>query len=937
MLSFGALAQGEANPQSLETAESAASNDFTEEEVMEEVHVTGTRIARRDFNTPSPLTTVDLEAIEFTPQMTIEETLNQMPQVFPSDGRTANGTGDGMATVDLRGLGAGRTLVLLNGRRLAPTGTGNQADLNNIPRFLVERIEIITGGTSAVYGSDAIAGVVNFITVSDFEGFGAEASYYVTGEGDGNTYDLAVGYGHNFSNGRGNITLYASWLEREALLATEREFTSKLHADYGDGTLGPYGSWSTSAGVVRWPRADLGDGPVPVTFNKDGTPREFAGFSEAYNYNQVQYIQVPLTRLALGATGHYDFSDRFEGYFEASFTRNELTRNMAPAPAWIDFEVNLDNPVLTPEARQLFTDFYGCADNLACISYSKRFPEFGQRLAEYKRDYARIVAGFRGELGKGWDIDAWVTYTNASSLIQLYNSVSYSRYLQGMLVDPLTNECYDPSGGCVPLNVFGEENLSPEAIEFLRYPALQNEMERTQKLASVYVTGSPFDTWAGSLDMAVGLDWRSDDTEFRADDAFLTGDVLGFGGEAPVVGVEDVFEIYSEAVIPLLSDKSWAEHLELEIGARYSNYERAGGVWTYKAGGMWQPFEDLRLRAMYQRSIRAPNSTELFREQSVNYGRVVRDPSSDPCSASADPVGNGNVEKCIIQGLPESQIGVFEATKDYIAEFTHGGNPDLQPETGETWTVGAVYTPGFSSNLTISVDYFEMKVTDTIGGISSFDICFDALNTDSVFCDNIWRDASGNIAEVTNLTSNRGLLEVNGIDSQIQYGVDLPEWLAIGDHFSDISFNLFWTHYFTHKSQENPVTTIYDCVGYFGWPCDYIAYPENRLTANINYTSGPLGVHLTWRWIEGTKNGYWFDPYFSEEFPPAIPEVVDKNYLDLGVSYAFGDRFQTHFVIANVLDTQPPEMALQAFINNTDMGLYDVFGRSYYIRLSAHF
>jgi outer membrane receptor protein involved in Fe transport len=904
---------------------------------LEEVHVTGTRILRRDFYTPSPLTTVDKEIIEYSPQLTIEETLNQMPQMFPSDGRTANFTGDGTATIDLRGLGAGRTLVLLNGRRLAPTGTGNEVDLNNIPRFLLERVEIITGGTSAVYGSDAIAGVVNFITVGDFEGYGAEASYYVTGEGDANTYDLGFAYGYNFANGRGNITFYASWLDREALYGSDREVSSNVHADYGDGTLGPYGSWSTPAGVVRWPYADLGNGAANVTFNKDGTPREFPGFEEAYNYNQAMYIQVSLTRYSLGATGHHDLSDRFEGYFEASFTRNEPTRNLAPAAAWKDLEINLDNPVLAPEARQLFTDFYSCDENLACISFSKRFAEFGQRLAEYRRDYARIVAGFRGELGRGWDIDAWVTYTNASSRLDLSNSASYARYLQGMLVDPLTNQCYDPGGGCVPLNVFGEENLSPEAIEFLRYSAFRNTTERRQMLASAYVTGSPFDTWAGSFDMAAGIDWRRDDTEFRADEAFLSGDILGWEGTAPVVGVEDVYEVYAEAVIPLMSERAWAQHLELEIGARYSDYERAGGVWTYKAGGSWQPFDSLRLRAMFQRSTRAPNSTELFREQSVSYGRVIRSPSDDPCSASADPVANGNVEKCLLQGLPESQIGVFEATKDYVAEYTYGGNPYLDPETGETWTVGAIFTPGFAPGLTLSVDYFDLEVTDTIGDISSFDICFDELNTGNVFCDNLRRGPSGNIDAVTNVTSNRGLAETTGIDTQVHYRSDLPNWLAIGDHSSDVTFNLYWTHYFTHKSQENPVTTIYDCAGYFGWPCDLIAYPENRLTSTINYRSGPLGMHLTWRWIEGTRNGYWFDPFFSEEYPPAIPELADKNYLGLGFSYDFNDRLRAYFLIANLTDTGPPQMALQAATNNTDLGLYDVFGRSYLLRLSAHF
>ncbi len=921
-------------------AQEQAEGPSSPNQEIEEIVVTGSRIMRRDFDVPSPLATIDKAEIEFTPQATIEETLNQMPQVFPSFGRTSNNPSNGMANVDLRGLGPGRSLVLLNGRRLAPTGTGNEVDLNNIPRFLLQRIEIITGGTSTVYGSDAIAGVVNFITVSDFEGFGIEASFNTTEKSDAQSYDLSLAYGHSFDDGRGNVSVYANWFDRDPLFASERSFTSNLYVDGWDGDLYPWGSWSTPAGVVRWPQADLGNGPAPVTFNADGTPREFGGWDEVYNYAEVNYVQVPINRLALGAMGHYGFTDRIEGYFEVSFTRNEPALDLAPAPAWIDFEVNLDNPVLTPEARQLFTDFYACDANLACISYSKRFPEFGPRIAEFVHDYSRIVAGFRGELGEHWDIDGWVTYTDASSELFLRNSASYSRYLQGMLVDPLTNECYDPSGGCVPLDVFGEERLSAEAIEFLRYPYFTDKTRRTQKLASVYVTGSPLEIWAGPIDTAFGIDWRSDETNFKSDDAFLTGDVLGWGGEAPISGTEAVVEIYSEAVLPLFADKSWARRLELELGARYSQYERAGGVWSYKAGGIWQVLDGLQFRVMRQRSVRAPNSIELFEEQSVSYGRWIRDSFQDPCSASADPVGNNVAEKCIVQGLPEGQIGIFEATEDYVVESRSGGNPELQPEIGKTWTLGVVVKPAAVAGLAISLDYFSLEVKDTIGGVDSFLICFDPLNVENVFCDNIQRDASGNIARVTDIMSNKGLLDATGFDSVIQYTTDLPEWLAFKDNIADFSVALNLTHYLTHETQENPVTRVVDCIGYFGWPCGYLAYPKSRVTTNLNYTSGPLGMHLTWRWIEGTTNAapMGWDVYpGSEDFILAIPEISDKHYLDFGLSYWFGDRVQLRLGVANLMGTDPPDMADQAWANNTDMGLYDVFGRSYYLTFSTQF
>jgi len=921
-------------------------------DVIDEILVTGSRIKRRDFNTPSPLTTISNEDIAFTGQATIEETLNQMPQVLPEFGRTSNNPtlgnnpGIGGAGVDLRGFGPNRSLVLLNGRRVAPSSTGNGVDLNNIPQFLIDRVEIITGGTSTVYGSDAIAGVVNFITKEDYSGFGIETGISMAAPGDAETYDLNLAYGHNFANGRGNVTVYANMLERKPLFAADREFTRIPYwDDWAEGILVEGGSSRTSEGVIVSPLVDLGNGPDWVTFNPQGTPRAFIDPDDWYNYAPVNYLQIPLTRSAVGVMGNYDLTDRFEGYLEASFIRNEPAQNLAPVPADLFAEINLDNPLLTPETGQLFADNYSCDPNLACFVFRKRLLEMGPRLIEHERDYSRIVAGFRGELWRGWDIDGWVTYTKASSLETLRNDASESRMLQGLLVDPVSNECFDPTGGCVPLNIFGEGNLSPEGVEFIRFADFANVTERTQKLASVFVTGSPIDTWAGPLDMAVGVEWRSDDTYFKADDALFTGDTLGYGGLSPVNGTEEVFEIYTEAVIPLASNSTWADYLGLEVGARYSEYKRAGGVWTYKAGGEWQPIEGLRLRAMRQHSVRAPNSGELFEEQRTDIGSYVwADPSEDPCSASADPVGNGNVEKCSLQGLPADQIGIFEATIQYPVDYIAGGNPDLVPEVGETWTLGAVISPESLSNWTFAIDYFALEAADTIGSIFPAFICFDSINTANVFCENIKRDPIDfNIAEITELTSNRGVLETTGVDTQIQYATDLPDFLGLGNQSANISVNVYWTHMLTNEVQENPATQIYDCAGRFGAPCDTderaSTYSRNRVTSNIHYASGQLGLHLTWRWIDGSDNGVVLLPAYILGYDPnpAITAVGDEHYLDLGLAYEFSDHFTARFGVNNLLDNDPPQMADNVWDNNTDAGLYDVFGRSYYLTLSAHF
>jgi len=917
----------------------APAGAFEEESFLEEVIVTGTRIARRDLNTPSPLTTVSTEIIEFTNQPTLEDTLNQMPQVFPSFGRASNNPGDGTATIDLRGFGAGRSLVLLNGRRVAPSGTGNAVDLNNIPRFLIEHIEIITGGTSAVYGSDAIAGVVNFITKRDFTGFGLEAGYSVTEKGDANTWDVNFGWGRDIFDGAGNIAVYANYVDREPLLAGEREFTHDAWFDDWEGNLSTAGSPAVPAGLVTYPYVDFGDGPSQVTFEPDGAPREFDWLQDAYNYQPVNYLQIPLTRYAIGAMGHMEVFEDFEGYFEASFIRNEVVQNFAAVPATSYLEVNLDNPVLAPETRLFFQENYGCDENLACFSFRRRMLEVGERNVELEQDYSRLVAGIRGDFSDDWTMDAWVTWTYGDSVNYLRNDVSRARFQQGMLVDPQTNQCYDPSGGCVPLNLFGEGNLSAEGADFLRFVPYENVTERTFWLASAYIAGSPLDMWAGPLDVSLGIEWRSDDVAFRADDALFSGDAMGYVGSAPVDGVERIREVYGEALIPLLRGKKWAESIDLELGVRYTSGSYADDYWTYKAGFSWEFFDGLTLRAMHQRSMRSPNSQELFEEQGKYEWFWISDSELDPCSASADPVGNGVVEKCLIQGLPEDQIGIFEATPFYSVDFYYGGNPDLVPEEGKTWTAGFVLQPASMPYWTFTMDYFQMEVTDTIGGILADVICFDPQNTANVFCENIMRDATGNATEFWELTSNRGLLETRGVDTQFQYQADLPDWLALPGDAAGLSVSLFWTHLISWKSQENPASEVYDCTGLFGWPCINISNPENRVTTTFNYLSGPLEAQLTWRWIDGMDNAAPLASYIWGVPDPdlAIPDVPDRHYFDLGFAWTFNERYQFRFGVNNLLDTDPVMMADQGSSNNTDPNLYDVFGRSYYLRLSARF
>jgi outer membrane receptor protein involved in Fe transport len=924
----------------------SVAQDADDGDAVEEIVVTGSRIARRDLIAPSPITTIDRSSIENSGQPTLEETLNQMPQVIPDFGRTSNNPGNGTSRINLRGLGSQRTLVLLNGRRLAPSGISSSVDLNNLPQALFDRVEIITGGATTVYGSDAVAGVVNFILRDDFDGFGLDASAYVTEEGDSEVYDINATWGHNFASGRGNITLYGGYLERGESFAADRAFTSIPWRTDDFGNIFPGGSSAIPEGRIAFPQTDLGDGnPVPIKFTPDGIPVEFVFPGDLYNYAPVNYLQIPLERYSGGLFLNYDVSDRHTLYTELTYTRNNVLRNLAPVPLFMFPETNLDNPVLTPEAQAAFSQYIPTGPNTVTFFMARRMEELGFRIIDSTNDYSRAVVGLRGDINDTWDFDIWATYTKGEEEELQRNDGSFSRFQQGLLVDPLTGQCYDPSGGCVPINPWGAGALSPEAVEFIRLAPHTNVTSRTQKLISGYVRGDMFRTWAGPISVAFGAEWRSDDGGFEADDSLFTGDAIGFGGDASVIGEESVSEVYAEALIPLAEDAPFARRLSLEVGGRYSDYDHAGSADTWKVGGEWEPIADLRFRAMWQRSVRAPDLFEAFQEEYItNFGYVGEDSSDDPCSASADPAGRGNVEKCVLQGIPIDQIGIYEATPFFPSEELNGGNPNLHPEEAETSTVGVVYTG--LDNWTFSLDLFDLEVDNTISDAFPDAVCWNQQNIGNALCDRFIRDANAGYNVVSqDLTKlNAGVMSTSGVDTQVSYATDLPQWMTIFD-YADLSINLIWTHMESNDVQLHESLDSSECAGFFGFPCSSTlnfavnTFPENRVTTNIAYTSGNLDLHLTWRWIEGTDNAY---PIFIEatgqpETIEAIPTIGSKGYVDLGAGYVFNDNVSVRLNVSNLFDTDPAFMADQGNQNNTDGGMYDLFGRSYQLSFSMRY
>jgi len=918
-------------------AQDTPDKEESEQNPIEEVIVTGTRIKRPDLSSPSPLVTVDRSDLEFSGQPTLEEYLKQMPQLQPDSGRTDN-NGDTTASLNLRGLGAVRTLVLMNGRRLAPNYVGGAVDVDNLPRALIDHVEMITGGASTVYGSDAIAGVVNFITRNDFDGFSLDTTRYVTERGDADIYDVNVLFGHELTNGRGNITAYAGYYERKALLAADREYTrTPLNENLDTGQLEEGGTLVNPAGVVAFPPVNFGQGPVLMTWKSDGAPRAFDFTTDLYNVLLSRYLQVPLTRSTAGLMATLGLGTRWETYLEAAYAHNEARTQHEPIAAVATVVVNTDNPVLTRETRQIFEQQLLVAPGLAGMVLARSLSELGPAQHEISFDYTRVVTGIRGQIAPGWDLDAWITWTKAEFVQKLLNGATLSRLQQGLLVDPATGQCFDSSNGCTPIDLFGPDRLSTAAVEFLRHAPYVHFGDVRQSLASIVVTSAPFEAWAGPVDMSFGAEWRRDKGYAVVDKSLVPEDALGYGAAAPTNGKETVFELYTEALVPLLEHRNGGPYLAAELGYRYSDYDHAGTVSTWKAGLVWRPVDSLLFRGMAQRSVRAPNLFELFREQYQLRGNGYANSSGDPCSASNNPAASGTAGKCVIQGLPADQVGVFEATPFYPATFTVGGNPNLEPESAETLTAGVVVTPARIPGLTLSVDYYDIEVTDTIGNISALDICFDPKNTGDVFCENIQRDSTGNISTIYQPRQNRGLLVTNGIDTQLRYRRDLaPAWALFGDD-AEVGVSTNWTHLLSFKSQENITTRILECAGLIGFDClirPSKGRPENRVTTHFDYTSGPFAARLTWRWIDGMDSARPLSPGYMLHPDPklAVPTVPSYSAFDLGFHYRFGKSIEARFGVSNLLDRKP--ILLPNHLFNTDQVMYDVFGRSYYVSLS---
>jgi iron complex outermembrane receptor protein len=912
-----------------------------------DVVVTGSRVVRQDYVANSPISTVSAEQIQARGDVNVEQILNQLPQVVPGLSANSNNPANGAATVDLRGIGPSRTLVLVNGRRFVPYDKSNAVDLNSIPASLIERVEVMTGGASATYGSDALAGVVNFIFKKNFEGLAFNTQYGISGHGDGEQFNASLTFGANTGDDRGNVTGFIGYADRDGFLPNDDRAWA-LSSNAGGSGTGIYGGLNN---IVTNPYTAAGcptANPCRRSFRTSGVPGPFvndfslAPTSDRYDFAPVNLLQSPSERINTALMGRYDITDRLTAFAEVFYTNTRNNIQLAPTPATgiaipagNYFVQNSPALLAYVNSRQNCT-IGGVAQPIATcqaqpLNFDRRMAEVGARIENHDTNVTQINTGLTYDLGGDWKVEGVYAYGRTELRTSIKNDVSRSRMAAALAAGGNATTCAPSSllvfSNCVPINLFGAGTITPEAAAFVRLDFSDLSVFERQNV-TLNVTGTAMELPAGPLGVAFGAEYREDSLSFTPDAAKRTGDIFGFNAERPVAGSSTSKELYAEAVVPLLKDMAFAKSLELELGVRMSDYDTVGKVWTYKAGGSWEPISDLRLRGLYQRAVRAPNVFELFQANDQGFPAVL-----DPCSTLNPGTGAVRNLTASVRTFCTLQLGADPVATGFVAlnsqtESFFFGNPNLSEEESDTITLGAVWQPSFVPGLSLSLDYYDISIDGYIGtiegGVSGIVAnCFAAGDLNSAACTDpnvgalIFRDAAGNLKARAPL-GNVSELKTSGIDFSTRYGWNVP-WSSdfFGDKL-DIAFNLTYLDKYE-----------LDGIDYAGTAGAYnisASLPEFKANLNLGYDLGPVRLNYSGTFIDAMDNQGNI-PAFEDGGYNTVPSFW---YHDVSATYQMNESVQFFGGIRNLTDKDPPVFD-NANDGNTDPNAYDVVGRYFFV------
>jgi iron complex outermembrane recepter protein len=983
-----------------------------------DVVVTGTLVRNPNLVASSPVAVVGQEEINLRQSNTAEQILRDLPGAVPSIGSQVNNGNGGASFADLRGLGNFRNVVLLDGNRITPSSVVGRVDLNNIPLALVERVDTLTGGAATTYGADAVSGVINFITRSDFSGMELNASEQITEEGDGETTRIDLTLGANFDDGRGNAVLSIGYQNQDPIYQGARRlgvnnYTSTTGAAGGSGTTVP------------------GRFTVGTAFNTivpdSGTLRPYSGSRDGFNFNPFNLYQVPFERFNIYGAGHYDIADNIQVYARGLFSKNTVNTIIAPSGVFSSSAlIPYSNPYLPAAARATF-----CANNTAyafpgggapvavgtltaaqcaaaatatsitdpnfrafTTTIGRRTTEVGPRVSEFVTNIFDYRAGLKLGLTNSIDLDLSGAYGESENRQTLQGYVLTSR-VRSALFATNPNTCLaaspavtgTPGGaptsagtGCVPLNIFGGPgSISAAQIPYITGNATssnRSSLAQARALISGDVGASL--PWADQpIGFAVGGEYRKYRASQDADALSQTAGELGGAGGATSIfsGGYEVYEAYGELIAPIVSDKPFFNSLTFETGIRYSKYKVfAPGnpkydTTTYKAGGSWEPFDGLKVRGNYQRAVRAPNIAELFSPAVVALTNLATDPcrtinnngSINPNGPQANPT---LAALCIAQGAPAASIGTIRNPTSGQANGTFSGSLALRPEKSDSYTIGVVLQPDFVPGLSITVDYYNIKIDQAISQPLPGDIingCYGGNNAEGVtassinnpFCQLIQRNpVTGGLDGDPSTTggliftpSNQGRILTDGIDLGINYRRDL------GFAKLNLSFQGNWTN--RSRFQATAASVNRECVGLYSVNCGSPGsagpssaagslQPEFTWNQRTTLTFGPADISLLWRHIDnmrvepGTVNAFvgtiGSGALAGEEVN--FGRIPSYDYFDLATRIGVNDNLDLTLTVTNLLDKDPPPVggnigSTSFNSGNTFPSTYDALGRRF--------
>ena len=989
-LTGGSLAAsfGVANAQTA-TPPAAAATDTS----LQEVVVTGSRISVPNQVSISPVTFVSALDIQTTGVTRVEDLLNELPQVFAAQGSMMSNGADGTATVDLRGLGAKRTLVLVNGNRLGPGDplSGAAADINMIPVELIDSIEVLTGGASSTYGADAVGGVVNFKLNDHFEGVklvadggvynhtnkdtdGVEEAIAAHGflqapssVDPGAQKSLAFIAGINSEDGKGNATVYATYRNVNAVLQSKYSYSAcTLASGYVTSNSGKFACGGSSTGFPgRF--ATIGSGLVGPSNNTIGPNGSLIPYTaaDAYNYGALNFYQRPDERYTAGAFLHYDFNEHATVYMNTMFMQDTSLAQIAASGAFFSkFNINCANPFLSTQEVTTWCGAGNTTGETNNLYIGRRNVEGGGRVQDIQHTDWHVVLGAKGKIDDAWDYD--VSWQNS-----IVNLVSQAQnYFSTAKIDNALNVVNGPNGPqcvigppCVPYNIFSLGQVTPQALAYLEVPGQLNG-QITQMTGNANVTGDlskygvQLPTAGSGLRLNAGLEWRDTRSQSNPDEELQLGDLAGSGGVTnPVSGGIVSREAFVEGRMPLVDDKFLAQSLALEAGYRYSDYNLGFKTNTYKLGLEWSPISELRLRGSFQRAVRAPNVIELFSPQSV-----ALDGNTDPCAGTAAQLAAKGitVAQCVAAGVPATAFGTVTPNSANQYNGLIGGNPALKPETALTTSFGVGWTPAYVPSLRIQVDYFDIKIEDVISTIGASAILEECVNSGN-FCSDIHRDPASNYSLwlsnagfVTDSLANVGELETRGVDLDASYGFDIGP-------AGRIRMNLVGTYVDEYNVTPiaNTPSTAYNCAGLYGDTCssggatlDPVFHWRHTLRTTWSTPWQGLDITASWRYFSQMKlDSLSSNPNLAAGGGATIANGGISNtdahigaysYLDLSASVKLAQKITLRVGCNNIFDKDPPiigstNLPSTAGNGNTFPQIYDALGRYIFGQVIAQF